>query len=237
MITALRSRAKTNAAIVSAVASQRGASVRGSSEKFMGSSPTAGRGAAGTPAAAPPPVISSPISWMSASAALNEPTIRPSYRTSMRSARARISSRSSEMSRIAVPASRRASSTRWTASIAPDVEAARRLDGDHQARAGLDLAGDDQALEVAARQQPRLGVDRWRGDRVLVLEPLGERPRRGVVDEPAAGDRRVAVALHDQVVGDRQVRRRCRPRSDPRGRARRRAGSRDRPADWRPPRR
>ena len=47
----------------------------------------------------------------------------------------------------------------------PDIEAAGRLDGDHQARAGFDLAGEDQALEVAARQQPGLGVDRRRGDR------------------------------------------------------------------------
>ena len=35
---------------------------------------------------------------------------------------------------------------------------------------------------------------------------LGDPARRVVVDEPAAGDRRVAVALHDQVVGQRQVR-------------------------------
>ncbi len=32
-----------------------------------------------------------------------------------------------------------------------DVEAARRLDGHHQAGLGVDLAGEDQALEVAAR--------------------------------------------------------------------------------------
>ena len=35
---------------------------------------------------------------------------------------------------------------------------------------------------------------------------LGDPARRVVVDEPAAGDGRVAIALHDQVVGQRQVR-------------------------------
>ena len=38
----------------------------------------------------------------------------------------------------------------------PDVEAARRLDGDHEPRAGLDLAGEDEPLEVAAREEARL---------------------------------------------------------------------------------
>ena len=47
------------------------------------------------------------------------PTIRPSYRTISRSDRARSSSRSSETSRIALPAARRASSSERTYSVAP----------------------------------------------------------------------------------------------------------------------
>ena len=35
----------------------------------------------------------------------------------------------------------------------PDIQAARRLDGDDQVRLRLDLAGKDQALEVATRKR------------------------------------------------------------------------------------
>ena len=73
----------------------------------------------------------------------------------------------------------------------PDVEAAGRLDGDHQLRAGIDLARQDQPLEVAARQEARLGVDRWRRrSRYSPLRSVGDRPGRPVVDEPATRDRR-----------------------------------------------
>ena len=71
------------------------------------------------PATGRPPVISRPISWMSAVSDGKEPTIRPSYMTTTRSDRDRISSSSSEISTIATPAARRSSRTRWTASIPP----------------------------------------------------------------------------------------------------------------------
>ena len=67
-------------------------------------------------------------------AASTIPTIRPSYRP-RRGPRASGPRRGPrEIRRIAAPAARRSRSSRWTASIAPDVEAARRLDRDHQAR-------------------------------------------------------------------------------------------------------
>src|SRR5262249_20802794 len=69
--------------------------------------------------AACPPAISSPISSTVADPASTSPAIAPSYITAIRSASARISSRSSLISRIPTP--RPAASRRyaWTVSIAP----------------------------------------------------------------------------------------------------------------------
>ena len=175
----------------------------------------------------PPPVISRPISPTSASATGNDPTIRPSYMTSTRSARARISSRSSEISRIAAPAARRSSSSAVDGLDRADVEA-RASAGRRPSAAArvVDLAGEDQPLEVAAGQQPRLRVDRGRRDRVRRPSARSaSAARRRVVDEPAARDRRVAVALHDQVVGERQVRGAADARPVLRARGRPRGGS------------
>src|SRR6185369_5968788 len=72
-------------------------------------------------------------------------------------------------------------------------------------------AGQDQPLEVAAGQEPHSGVDGRRGDRIVLLELLGEGPRPAVIDQPAARYRRLLEPLHDQVVGDRQVRRAADP--------------------------
>src|SRR4051812_20801427 len=66
----------------------------------------------------PPPVIATPSS-SSATLGGNSPTISPSNMTRIRSESERISSSSSETSRIARPSSRSATSRRWTYSIAP----------------------------------------------------------------------------------------------------------------------
>ena len=68
------------------------------------------------------------------------------------------------MSRIAAPACAPLEQHPMDRLDGADVEAAGRLDGDHDARPGVDLAGEDEPLEVAARQEARLGVDRRRGD-------------------------------------------------------------------------
>ena len=78
------------------------------------------------------------------------PTISPSYMTRMRSESERISSSSSETSRTPRPSSRSSTSRRWTNSIAPDVEAARRLRRDQHLRVAVDLAREHHLLLVAA---------------------------------------------------------------------------------------
>ena len=130
-------------------------------------------------------------------------------------------------------AARRSSSSRWTVSIAPTSRPRVGWTATISAGPEFDLAREDQPLQVATRQQPRLGVDRRRGDAYSSLRPSASARAARVVEEPAARDRRLAVALHDQVVGDRQVRARCRRRAGPPERARRRAGSHGRPAGWR----
>ena len=127
--------------------------------------------------------------------------------TSTRSASDMISSSSSVIRRIAAPAARRAMSMRWTDSIAPTSRP--RVGWTAMIRSGLrlDLAGEDQALEVATREQPGL---RCRSTALRSRSARASSRRRrapGRVDQPAAGDRRRPVGLHDEVVGDRQVRR------------------------------
>ncbi len=69
-----------------------------------------------------------------------------------------------------------------------DVEAARGLDRHHQAGLGADLAGQDEPLQVAAREQPGLGVDRGCRDLVGVLQLLRSHPGDAAVDGPAVPD-------------------------------------------------
>ena len=74
-----------------------------------------------------------------------------------------------------------------------DVQAARRLDGDEHLRRRVDLAGEDQALEIAARQEPRRRIDRGRGDRVRLAQSSALSRAARVVEQPATGQRRLAV--------------------------------------------
>ena len=220
--------------------SQRGASVRGSRRSVIGarsrrSRPSRRSSAAPARAAGhqQPDLVD-----VRRRRPRTSPTIRPSYMTSTRSDRARISSRSSEISRIAV--ARRAPLEQQPVDRLDraDVEAARRLDGDHQARPGLDLAGEDQPLEVAARQEAGLACrSTARRSRYSSLRPWASaRAAASSMNQPRATGG-VAVALHDQVVGDRQVRRAADPGPVLRDVGDARGGSRGRPGDWRPPRR
>ena len=68
-----------------------------------------------------------------------------------------------------------------------------------------DLARQDQPLEVAAREQPRLDIDRGRADLVGLFSGLANTSAAAGVEPPAAADRRLAVLLHDQVIGDAQA--------------------------------
>ena len=70
------------------------------------------------------------------------------------------------------------------------VQAARGLHGHEHARPGADLAGQDEPLEVAAREEAGLGVDRRGGDLVGLLELLGAVARHEAVDGPAMADGR-----------------------------------------------
>ena len=86
-----------------------------------------------------------------------------------------------------------------------DVQATSRLDRDQERWGGVDLAREDDSLQVAARQDPDGRVDRRRGDLVGREQSRRDRPGRLVVHEPAGGDRLVPVVLHHQVVDDGQV--------------------------------
>ena len=86
-----------------------------------------------------------------------------------------------------------------------DVEAARRLRGDQQARVRLDLARQHDLLLIAARERPR----RRRGPaaaHVVELDPLGRARHHGVAVEPVqVRDRRLVVVVQRRVLGDREV--------------------------------
>ena len=140
------------------------------------------------------------------------PTIRPSYMTTIRSDRARISSRSSrdEQDRGA----RRAPLEQHPMDRldGADVEAAGRLDGDHQARARRRSRGRRSA---AGGCRPTAGGPGCRSTaRAIAYSSLrpwaSARAAASSMNQPRATGG-VAVALHDQVVGDRQVRRAADP--------------------------
>ena len=63
------------------------------------------------------------------------------------------------MSRIAAPAPRALEQQPVDRLDGAHVQAAGRLDRDHQLGLRIDLAREDEPLEVAAREQPGLGVD------------------------------------------------------------------------------
>ncbi len=153
-------------------------------------------------AAAPRPAISIPRWSRSTPVVGISPTIRPSYSTTSRSARASSSSRSSDTSTMAAPAALALEQLRANVLGGADVEAARRLRDDHDPRVAREDARQQHLLDVAARE---------RGHRVVRsgpdVEPLDE--PRGVladstlVDSPAGAE--LVEPFEDQVVGDGQV--------------------------------
>src|SRR5688572_23041203 len=86
-----------------------------------------------------------------------------------------------------------------------DIQAARRLDRDQQARRRIDLAGQDEPLQVAARQDAHGRVERRRGDLVGALQRPRLRAGGSVIEKWAAGDRGLSEAPHDQVVDEREI--------------------------------
>ena len=105
----------------------------------------------------PPPVIAMPSS-SSLAVGGNSPTISPSYMTRIRSESERISSSSSETSRIAAALVALLDEPAVDELDRADVEAARRLRGDQHPRVALDLAREDDLLLVAARERRPRGV-------------------------------------------------------------------------------
>ena len=109
------------------------------------------------------------------------PTIAPSYMTAIRSASARISSRSSEISSTPTPSAAACAQVAVHRLDRGDVEPARRRRDDEHARAAVELAREHDLLQVAAGQLPRrqlgaaaahvVALDQRRGELADRAEP------------------------------------------------------------------
>ena len=82
------------------------------------------------------------------------------------------------MSRIAVPSRAPLEQDPVDRLDRAHVQPAGRLGGDHELRPGVDLTGQDEPLQVAARQEPGLGIDRGRRDVEGGPEAFGDGPGR-----------------------------------------------------------
>ncbi len=169
--------ATTTAPIVVATGSQRGISSRPLHAQRPRQAAAAAPGRSGTAVTGRPPrrrgrrgarraaIMRRPISAMSAS---TESKRRRSGLVddghAVRRGRS-TSSRSSLMRIVAEPAARWSRRRRWTVTMAPTSRPRVGWDRHHEARLGGDLAGQDEALEVAPGQEPGLGLDRGHGDR------------------------------------------------------------------------
>ena len=128
--------------------------------------------------------------------------------TAMRSASARISSRSSLISSTPTPSRGRVAQVRVHGLDRADVEPARRRGGDEHARLARELAREHDLLQVAARQLPRRRVGPGRrarrSARSARARARGSRRRRS---SGPARHRRAAVRLEHDVRGDAEARR------------------------------
>ena len=127
------------------------------------------------PSARPPPVIATPSS-SSLAVGGNSPTISPSYMTRIRSESERISSSSSETSRIAAALVALLDQAAVDELDRADVEAARRLRGDQDLRVAVDLAREDDLLLVAAGE----AAGARRRPAAADVELLDQRPARSI---------------------------------------------------------
>ena len=123
----------------------------------------------------PPSAGRAPRRWPTPRRA--RPTTAPSYITAMRSARARISSRSSLMSNTPTPVEAASRRYAWTVSMLDDVEPARRRGGDEHCGLAGELAGEHDLLQVPAGELP--------GGHVAP----GRRARRSCRSAPSASSR------------------------------------------------
>ena len=126
--------------------------------------------------------------------------------TRMRSDSERISSSSSETSRIARPSSRSVDEPPVQELDRTDVEAARRLRGDQHARVARDLARDDELLLVAAgerRAPARRARRRARRTRAMQAPGGRDHPARAQPAELRGG--LVPVVVQREVLGEREL--------------------------------
>ena len=120
------------------------------------------------------PAMASPISETVQSRRASDST--PWNITAMRSATAKgSSSRSSEISRIAAPRARAASSCGMNVGHRADVQAPGRLVGDDNARLGHQRPAQDELLDIAARQRAGRRIQAAAAH----VELLDDRPRVG----------------------------------------------------------
>ena len=85
------------------------------------------------------------------------------------------------------------------------IQAARRLHRRHEDRPARNLARQDHPLQVAAREQPHRGFH-GRHDNVIGLFQLVGVARGGRrIQHPTAGNGRLVVSFHDDIIRDAQV--------------------------------
>src|SRR5439155_13128440 len=87
---------------------------------------------------------------------------------------------------------------------APDVETARRVEGDDQARLARHLAGEDDALDVTAGQRADRAVRRRNRDAETCERAFEVGPRGIPVDREAAGARVLPRIAEHHVLEDRE---------------------------------
>ena len=159
------------------------------------------------PLACAPPVIASPSSSSRRRRRAYSPTTVPSYMTRMRSESERISSSSSETSRIARPSSRSATRRRWTYSIAPTSRPRVGCAAIEDARVARDLAGDHDLLLVPARERLRAGraAPPPRMSNSLIRRRRALRSSRRGKSQPCSRVGRLAVVVQREVLGQGEL--------------------------------
>ena len=149
-----------------------------------------------------PPAISSPSSSTVADRASRSPAMPPSYITAIRSARARISSRSSLISSTPTPVAAASRRYAWTVSM---LETSRPRVGDAATRTRRlpgKLPREHDLLKVPARELPGRLVGPRRANVVLVDRAEREISNPSKAQEGPARNGRAPVGLQHEVRGD-----------------------------------
>ena len=125
--------------------------------------------------------------------------------TRIRSESERISSSSSETSRIARPSSRSSIEAAVDELDRADVEPARRLRGDQDARVAVDLAREHDLLLVAAGEAARARLRAAAADVVLLDQPGAALDEAAGNSQPNLRVGRAPVVVQGDVLGDREL--------------------------------